>query len=482
MATKEISLTTGLPASRRSTAADIARRKAVADELLRQSIAPGGRMVIDTGKYLVPDIGGGIAKIGQALMGRKFAGETDADAQALSDAIQAQRQKETAAYLGTKFGGQDIGNAPVAGQEGPPTLAETKAAANPIAAIAQALQSDDPSIQAMGMEDMKHIPNPQDILKAAQTGKLTGEGLAAFQQNPANPAALTPMPEMALSDGVAVTHQGGRPIATTPVNQYSGPFLSPETGLPVERNLDTGKTHGLTAGNVTQPGQKGTDALDVELGKGFADEIKASKANLIQMKDMLPGLVQMPDLIRKTQTGAAADYIQLARRWGQLFGLPVDAEKITNYQLLQKELFPQMIAKLRQMGTGQSMSDKDAMRAIEAALASPTYDANAMIKAQGGIIALMMNKTAQHGQLLDILGRLPGGEKYVKSNAYYVDMPTFTPEMMAQFGIKETPQGFTVGLTDPIPNPPAAPVTAPTAPPKYTPDQIRKRKLLGLPI
>ncbi len=48
MATKQISLSTeSIPISKRTSAAALARRKAIADELLKQSMTPMGRGVID---------------------------------------------------------------------------------------------------------------------------------------------------------------------------------------------------------------------------------------------------------------------------------------------------------------------------------------------------------------------------------------------------------------------------------------------------
>ncbi len=48
MATKQISLSTeSIPISKRTSAAALARRKAIADELLKQSMTPMGRGVIE---------------------------------------------------------------------------------------------------------------------------------------------------------------------------------------------------------------------------------------------------------------------------------------------------------------------------------------------------------------------------------------------------------------------------------------------------
>ncbi len=418
-----------------------------------------------------------IGKLGQAWMAKKYADEDEADTQALLNAIEQQRAKETAAYIGTKFGGQDLGNAPVEGQMGPPTVDQTRAPANPVMAIAQALASDDPMMQQRGWKDMEGLPTAQDLLKAAQTGKLTSEGLAAFQQNPANPAVLAPMPNMVLSDGVAVTEQGGRPVSTTPVNQYSGPIAGPG-GIPVERNLDTGKTHGIAGGNLTNPGQKTVDAIGVKSADAFVEEIKASKANLLRFKGQLPNLEQMPDLIRKAETGAASDLKNLARRWGDAIGIPVDTSKIDSYQTLKRELFMPYIEKLRMQGSGQSMSDKDAMRAIEGALADPTFNADAMIRAVNAQVAGIMNATAQHGQLLEAYGQMEGSEPFVRSKAFYVDMPVFTPEFQKKFGITGEPGAWRSSLTEAV-SPVKTPATIGGAQYQNMSDEELLKKLRG---
>jgi hypothetical protein len=434
---KEVSMTS-IPRGMQTSATAAARRRAIADELMKQSLSAKDRWTIDTGKYLVPDIGAGIGKIGQALLGRKYGEEADADMQALLNQAERQRQQETAAYLAIKRGGQDLGNAPVEGQMGPPRPEDMVSKPNVARAIAMGLLSSDPTVQAMAAKDEAGLPTLKDVLKDGE--KWTPATSQGMMQGEFGPGAST-IPKLNVVEGtiVASDPNNGNTVNVQAPVQYSDVTMSPETGLPQYTNLATNKPGSLTGGSVTQPGDVSAKALAGKSADALVDEVKASKARLLDLKKLMPDLAQMPDLIRRAETGAAADIKAFVRNWANAFNIPVDVDKIDSYQTMKRVFFPQMIEKLKMQGTGQSMSDKDAIRAIEGAMASPTFNADALIRANGAIVAGIMNATGQHGRLLESYGKMRGADEYMQSGAFHVQMD-FPPELIQKYGLQQDPQ------------------------------------------
>lgn len=394
-----------------------AQNLALAQAMLQQSIAPEGKWTIDSGKYLVPDWGKAIGKLGQAYFGRKG---QDESISALAD-IAARREAEVSGEMRNfnkaRFGYEGTGNAPVGGMEGPPVVDDPSVQADKRKAIAMALSSGFPEVSKQGEELQKGLITDKDALQFGSKYNLQSLGQAIGPGGTFDPSIAKSPIKTDIVNGEMVASQDGSLRKVTPVTAFEDPAVDPNTGAPGQIQKGTNKfTSAGTFGRVTPE-----NAGDVEMAKENAKaKIKAAEtgreANAVFARQ-IGTFDQLPDLIRATNPNIAADLRVLARRLGEVVGISVDVSKIDSYQTLKSALFPSMIALLHQMGTGQSMSDKDAIRAIEGALASPVFNADAMIRAQGMLVADRMNKAEQH--YMNVAETIPRKDQ----NYYFAPLP-----------------------------------------------------------
>jgi len=136
--------------------AQLSRRQQMADMLRKQSMEQSsGDMV--SGHYIAPSWSQGLNKMAQALVGNKMQGEVDSGQKALADAVRGKTNEEWAGVTSDLAGREAIAQ-PEDGQQGPWMPAQ---AANPSAAYARALQSQDPNLKQFGMQGLAKMPEIQ---------------------------------------------------------------------------------------------------------------------------------------------------------------------------------------------------------------------------------------------------------------------------------------------------------------------------------
>lgn len=478
--TKQVSLT-NIPTGMRTSFTKAQRRRLIADELMKQSLAQQQRWTIDTGKYLVPDIGAGIGKIGQALMGKQYGDEADAEMQQLMGNAEKQRQAQTAQFLATKFGGQDLGNAPAEGQVGPPRQEDTISKPNPHLAIAQALASDDSAIQAMGQKDYEKLPNPESIMKLIGTGNVDPKSLPGFISNPWDPSQIKPEEKFGVYNGIGVSSQGGKMTGKVPVEQYTAPAKDPVSGLTITTETTKNEPKALYGGNVTSETSWSREAGNKLIDKAATD-LESTYQEVQRGKQMLPILAQMPELISGAQTGFAANQILVARRIAEFFGVRGEnLDKIVNSQSFIGAVGPSVLTTLKQFGSSNSLTDADREAAKAFTLSDLANDPRAMLKAQGLIFAGILNAAKKHEENF---ARAQGIKSFPPDLLNYFNVGVSGDEsMFERLGVKYIPEQnryasmLTSGASQKI----GAPVTTPIDYSKMSNEELRKILSRGAP-
>lgn len=274
MPLKNVNLTARNPAQPYDLQAQqmsLAQQAAIADALIAQSLQQSSPIIRTGAGNLfgsdIPNIGDPIAKVVQAIIGKKKREEANAGLNELNLETQRRTGEELDAITRRQFGGvEPSGMPPTEGQ--PDTM---RMPSDPVGAVRLAQQATTPRGQALGVDIRKGFISPEEGLKAAQ--HFDPEALAEAMRTQ-NLGALVGRGKVTVEGDKAIMTRDGKVTGVQPVDRFTDLETDPETGLPVSKSLVTNKQFPATGGNVSTTRAKeikDAETTFAELKKGRED-------------------------------------------------------------------------------------------------------------------------------------------------------------------------------------------------------------------
>jgi len=317
----------------------IARRQAMADAIVKQSITPqDGEMI--SGHYVAPGIGGAIQQIAGAYFGNK---QQEAATQATRDLTERYNTDKTKAM-------QDY----QAAFEQDPRQAAIKGVA-----------SSFPELNKLAMEDAKNIPTTKDMLPFADPqaikGMVQGGGINAF----------APKVELkSAAPGEVMIDQGGRIVNPTPpagggqgwgLQEANGDlYQTSATGM---KKLDNAPKISTT--NITN--NKGPNALAEEMAKVAAKDYGEIAKGVQSAHQALDNVAKFRSLGKDIYSGPAANAAVFTNQFLSSLGVPVDKQKLANSETAQSETTQAWLNAMNAAGGSRGITEVESTR-IAAAL------------------------------------------------------------------------------------------------------------------
>lgn len=393
------------------------RRQAMVNALQAQAMRP---MDIPTaGAGQVQQRANPILAIGapliQALMANKMQGDLKQDQQELSNRYKQDLVSGMEKYIDTSQGTEPI-KANIPGMFGMEDRSEVIAPgtkADPKKAMLEALASNHPVLQQLGMSQLAAMGKKEGLSKKdllSLSGFDAKSKIAAALAG--DESLLIPETKEHVVNNQIVSGIPGQAGSYKPVGDFRDTFQAPgqvavgAEGKPIfgQTEKTTGKVTFAPAGtNVTvDTGAKAGQAFAKQLGEKRADILTKSYEKAQEASNSLQALnAAAEDFDKGIKSGAPAEIALGLSKWGKALGLGEADPAIANTEAFRANMAQQVLSSVKALGSGTGISNADRDYAEKAAGGAITLDDQAMYRLMNIARASAANALISHHSLLE---------------------------------------------------------------------------------
>lgn len=365
--------------------AEITRKRALADALMKQGLAGPAQGQMVSGHYVGPGIGV-VNPLLQVLAGKLAGRQADEASAKAKTEYRAGLEGELGKYFDTREGkpGEVMNDQQAANlmqNDQAPTLAEP-VKADPRKAAIGALVSSFPELRALGGQDF------------AEMRKKPG---ADYKEH------LT-------QDGTLVrSYHDGRVVDlgnyAKPQDDFTDPYTikGPSGDVLVRKNKRTGKVEAIDTASKTNIdlGVKGDQEFAKQLAGERAGVLKKSYEGAQMASRGLDALsAASQDLAAGLKSGAPAKIGLAIGKWGKALGLG-DDPSIVNTEAYRANMARETFGLIKNLGSGTGISNADREFAEKAAGGEITLDDATMYRLMNVAMVSSANVQLEHNRLVD---------------------------------------------------------------------------------
>lgn len=462
----------------------IARKRQMAEAMQLQSLQPQqGQMV--TGYHA-------LAQALQSYAGIKNAQSAQTEERELADRYKTDLVSGIDQYMKTSQGTQaspargvpDItGQNPDGSFQSSGDLTVPGEEANPRKAMLDALASNNPVLQQLGMDGLKNMQKKPEQLSQKDLLSLSGfdpkSKVAAAMAGDMTKLAPETKEHVVGNQLVSGVPGAGYQRQYDGRDQYGnvGTVAYDGAGRPIlgQQERNTGRVNFAPGGGTTvnvSTEKKGADAFAVGLGEDRAKKISTSYDSAVTAQRALDSLAEAStDMQAGIKSGAAANVSLGLAKWAKAFGMDADPA-IANTEGFRANMAQQVMASVKALGAGTGISNADREFAEKAAGGDITLDDRAMQRLLSIQQASAANVIMQHKDLM--------GKARQSSGANAADLEVYEVPFSARMadGIDYNPQTrrfHTIGQGQPTPAKNAKKPAAPAGKVMTLDDYLKKQ-------
>lgn len=411
--------------------AAIARRRAVAEAMLKKAQQGMGEGQMISGRYIAPHWSEGLSQLYGAYKGTKDLKSADEDQTKLGQDYNSGLGEAIRKHFQTQEGtpAAEIPNSAVE-QSGPMPTAEGQGLPMPLGnnqmseavapdrrkAMVEAMTSQFKPMQELGKAEFaqsgKQTMTPKDYLMAGDSFSSTSKSAAAqaASNGHPNPASfLLPASKVTAVGGKAVSHNdsGTSSLSGDFSDQFDAPVKipGPNGELLVQKNKSTGQYHSLANGQVINVGGKVDNELAVDFGKKAISRLETSYADSKNANSAFDRLSAIKTMLPDLHSGAGANFVQAINKGAQMLGIPNDGSAATQ-EMVKAGLAKEVAGVIKQFGPGITNEERKYTEVMEGA--NPMLEPDAIERAVNLGLARSLNTVTAHKQDLAKISKLQG--------------------------------------------------------------------------